>query len=360
MRYPGARWAFILLFAGLSATAQAQTPDEVNTLIKQGVALYDEGKYDEAVLRYKQALKLAPDNSTAQYELAMTYGELGRHQEAIDLCKQLLKKEDGVDPGVYVTYGTALDDLKKPQEAIRIYQTGIKKFPGAGMLYYNLAVTQAGIERYDEARASLQQSVRLNPGHASSHMSLAVLTMQDGNRVPAVLELVRFLQLEPRGQRAVVNLERLDKLLGQGVKRVGKKAVEANLTVTGIQSMNRRKGQPDNFALPDVFLTLAEAKDYQEESKGKSATQRLAEKLDMLGQSLEQEQPDGRRGFAWEYYVPYFITLQKAGYLPTLAYLIQAARPGQPEAQQWLEQHPGQVKELQEWSEAYKWPQVVK
>ncbi|UOQ50912.1 tetratricopeptide repeat protein [Hymenobacter cellulosivorans] len=345
----------ILLCASLTSTAQAQAPDEVKTLIKQGVALYDEGKYDEAVLRYKQALKLAPDNFTAQYELAMTYGSLGRNEEVVELCKQLLKSEQA-DASVYVTYGSALDDLKRPQEAVRIYQAGIKKYPASGLLYFNLGVTQAGMQRYQDATESMQMAVRQNPKHASAHRILALLTAQS-NRVPAIFASVRFLQLEPRGQRAVGGLEVLDKLMGQNVRKTGENAVTLNMSPDMLKQMNGKKNMPDNFGMTDMLLTMTSALDYDEKNKDKSTTVRLAEKLTLLCENLEEKKPETHPGFAWNYYVPYFITLKKAGYLPTLAYLIQAARPGQPEAQQWLEQHPSEVKELQEWSEAYKWPQ---
>ncbi|UOQ70140.1 tetratricopeptide repeat protein [Hymenobacter cellulosilyticus] len=356
MRYFSCKLAFTVLFAGLVATAQAQAPDEVKALIKQGVALYDEGKYDEAVLRYKQALKLAPDNFTAQYELAMTYGHLDRHEEVVEICKKLLQDNANADANVYVIYGTALDDLKQPQEAIRIYQRGIKKFPDNGLLYFNLGVTQASTQRYEEATESMQMAVRKNPRHASAHRILALLTAQS-NRVPAIFASVRFLQLEPHSKRAIGGLEVLDKLMGKGVHKTGENAVTLNVTPNMLKQMNGKKNQPDNFGQADLLLTMASALDYDEKNKDKSATVRLAEKLTSLCQSLEEQKPENHPGFAWSYYVPYFITLKKAGYLPTLAYLIQAARPGQPEAQQWLEQHPSEVKELQEWSEAYKWPE---
>ncbi|PJJ59566.1 tetratricopeptide repeat protein [Hymenobacter chitinivorans] len=353
MRYPSSKLLVVLLLAGLTATAQAQAPDEVKALIKQGVTLYDEGKYDEAVLRYKQALKLAPDDFTAQYELAMTYGSLGRNEEVVELCQRLLKGEPA-DPNVYITYGTALDDLKKPQEAIRIYQTGLKKFPDNGLLYYNLGVTQAGVQRYEEATESMQLAVRKNPRHASAHRTLALLTAQS-NRVPAVFACVRFLQLEPRSPRATGGLELLDKLMGKGVRKTGDKAVTLSMTPDMLKQVNGKKNQPDNFGQADMLLTMASAHDYDDKNKDKSATVRLAEKLTSLCQSLEEQKEASHPGFAWNYYVPYFLTLKKAGYLPTLTYLIQAARPGQPEAQQWLDQHPSEVKEFQEWSEAYKW-----
>ncbi|MCB2407891.1 tetratricopeptide repeat protein [Hymenobacter lucidus] len=355
MRYSGAKWVCIACFCCLSfgAAAQSAANEDVKALIRQGVVLHDAGKYDEAVLRYKQALKLEPDNATAQYELAMTYGNLGRHEEVVEICKKLLKNE-GANDNVYITYGTALDDLKKPQEAIRIYQAGLKKFPESGLLYYNLGVTQASQQRYDEAIGSMQQAARKNPRHASAHRMLALLMAQQ-NRVASVFSLVRFLQLEPQGKRAAGGLEMLDKLMGKGVTKTGENAVTLSMTPAMLKQVNGKKNQPDNFGRADMLLTMDSALDYDEKNKDKSTTERLSEKLTSLFEGLEEQKLEGHPGFAWNYYVPYFLTLKKAGYLPTLVHLIQAARPDAPECQQWLEQHPSEVKELQEWAAAYNW-----
>ena len=43
---------------------------------------------------------------------------------------------------MYSNYGTALDYLQKPDEAINIYSEGIKKFPADYNLYFNRGVTE--------------------------------------------------------------------------------------------------------------------------------------------------------------------------------------------------------------------------
>ncbi|GAA3929267.1 tetratricopeptide repeat protein [Hymenobacter algoricola] len=356
MRYSAAKGLLVSLLCTLLTTTYAQSPAEVKALIKEGVALYDAGKYDEAVLRYRQALKLAPDDFTAQYELALTYGSLGRPEEVVEMSKKLLLNEARADANVYVIYGTALDDLKKPREAVRIYQAGLKKFPDQGLLYYNLGVTQAGLQQYEEAIVSLQQAVRKNPGHASAHRVLGALTAAGGNRVPAVLEYLRFLQLEPLTERSAPNLALLDKLLARGVTPTSDSSVTISLDRDVLKQMNSRKSKPDNFGQADMLLSMKGAKDKALLSKGQLPTERLIEKLGTLLESLAEQKPATRPGFAWEYYVPYFIDLQRAGYLPTLAYLVQASRTAQPEVPQWLEQHSREVKELREWSKAYAWP----
>jgi len=352
-------YAALLLAFGLSvatrqATAQTTSSQE---LVKQGVALYDQGKPDEAVLRYKEALKQDPTNTTARYELALTYNALGRNEEAVALSKQLLKQEAEPGPSIYSTYGNALDGLKKPKEAAKVYQEGLKRYPNDGALHFNLGVTQAtALGQPAEAIGSMQQSVRCRPGHANSLNALALLQQQEGNRVPALLAMLRLLQVEPTGQRAEAVLARFDKLLGQGVEKTGEKAVTINISPETLKNTGK-KGHPDNFSAADMLLSMSGAMDYSEENKDKAPTEQLIRKLDALISVLDELHPAQQEGFTWQYFVPYFVELKKQGYLPALAYSVQESRAARtPEVHTWLANHTATVEEFRSWAAAYAWP----
>ena len=349
--------ALLLSLSWAAHPLRAQQTDSADQLVKQGVTLYDQGKFDEAVLRYKQALKQEPANYTARYELAMTYNALGRNTEAVDLCRQLLKDDPEPGPSAYDTYGNALDGLQKPKEAVKIYQQGIRRYPNEGSLYYNLGVTQAvSLRQLPESIASMQQAVRCRPTHLNSLNSLWKLTLQADNRVPALLEMLRQLQLEPEGGRAEATLGRLDELVGRGVEKTGEQAVTINVSSATLKEAGK-KGHPDNFGPADMLLSMSGALDYSEENKDKTPTEQLIRKLESLISVLDESHPETHEGFAWQYFVPYFVELKKQGYLPALAYSVQASRAAAtPEVQQWLAAHTATLEEFREWSEAYNWP----
>lgn len=348
-----------LLALGLSFSIQSASAQTTGSqeLVKQGVALYDQGKYDEAVLRYNEALKQDATNTTARYELAMAYNALGRNDEAVELCKQLLKQEAAPQSSLYNTYGNALDGLKKPKEAAKVYSEGLKRYPNDGALYFNLGVTQAtALQQPAEAIASMQQSVRCRPGHASSLNALALLQQQEGNRVPALLAMLRLLQVEPTGQRATATLARFDKLMSRGVEKTGEKAITISIDPATLKDAGK-KGRADNFGPADMLLSMSGALDYSEENKDKTPSEQLIRKLESLIGVLGELQPQKQNGFTWQYFVPYFVELKKQGYLPALAYSIQAARADSaPEVRQWLDNHTATLEELSSWSAAYPWP----
>ena len=43
-----------------------------NTMTKEGMKMFDEGDYDGALKKYRQALMLCPQNGSASYELGYT------------------------------------------------------------------------------------------------------------------------------------------------------------------------------------------------------------------------------------------------------------------------------------------------
>jgi tetratricopeptide (TPR) repeat protein len=335
----------------------AQPTTSAPELVRQGVALYDQGKPDEAVLRYTEALKQDPTNTTARYELALTYNALGRNEEAAALCRQLLKQDANPEASFYSTYGNALDGLKKPKEAVKMYQEGLKRYPNDGALHFNLGVTQAtALGQPAEAIASMQQSVRCRPGHANSLNAVALLQQQQGNRVPALLVRLRLLQVEPTGQRAEAALARFDALLNQGVEKTGAKAVTMNISPETLKNAGK-KGRPDNFGAADMLLSMSGAMDYSEENKDKTPTEQLIRKLDALISVLDELHPEQQTGFTWQYMVPYFVELKKQGYLPALAYSVQESRAARmPEVQTWLANHTATLEEFRSWAAAYAWP----
>ena len=47
--------------------------DEVKELVSQGIELHDQGNYNEAINKYKKALEIDKNSTSANYELSYTY-----------------------------------------------------------------------------------------------------------------------------------------------------------------------------------------------------------------------------------------------------------------------------------------------
>jgi tetratricopeptide (TPR) repeat protein len=58
-------------------------------LYDEAIDLFGDGKLDEAIAKYREALVIDPQYVDAWHGLAMAYNELGQHAEAIEAGKKL-------------------------------------------------------------------------------------------------------------------------------------------------------------------------------------------------------------------------------------------------------------------------------
>ena len=341
----------LLVSCAIGTRALAQTTP-ARDLVKEGVQLYDEGKYDQAIAKYQQALATEPANDVAQAELALTYNALGRNAEAKVACEQLLKRSPDVGASVYVTYGNSLDGLGQFKAAEQAYQQGMKKYPETYTLPYNLGIAQAGQQQYPAAIASFQQAVARNPRHASSHMSLGVVQLKAGSRVPGVLALARFLVLEPTGPRATQRLPLLDQAMMQGVSQPDAK----NINITLAPSALSKGKKADDFGPEELMLSMSGALTLDEKNKNKTKLEKFSDQFSSLCRVMGELSAKSSGGFVRTYYVPYFVEMEKKGFVPAFTYLVHSSQTDAPEVQTWLAAHPIEVQVFQEWSKNYDWP----
>jgi tetratricopeptide (TPR) repeat protein len=351
------RLFFVAALGLLPLLSPAQSSDQVRQLAKEGSALHDASRYEEADAKYQQALQLDPGSRLVKYLLALNYYQLKRYAETIRLSQELIAADSKASPAMlYQGYGVSLNALNQPAEAVKVYQQGLKVHPHASMLYFNMGTALYKLRKAEEAQEAFRNSARLDPQHPTSPLFLGLVTADAGNRVPAILEMARFLVLAPDNPRAATALQRIDQLMGRGVEQTGEKSITVNINKSVLDASKHDRGE-DNFADLDMLLTLTAATDYTEENKDKTPAVRFAEKLSLICKDLgEQTAKRKHKGFAWEFYAPYFAELERVGHGQAFAYLIRSADSADTEVQQWLQQHSSQVADFKAWSAAYVWP----
>lgn len=66
---------------------------EIDELVTQGKALLDEGKFEDALSYFEQALVLDQDNADLWNHKGVTLRSLGRYQEALECFNKSLEIE---------------------------------------------------------------------------------------------------------------------------------------------------------------------------------------------------------------------------------------------------------------------------
>jgi tetratricopeptide (TPR) repeat protein len=345
----------ILAFSFLYHAITAQDKAGAEKLVEEGIIYHDKGDYDVAVAKYNNALELDKDNAFALMEKAMSLLHLQKYEESIQCCEKVIKihPDDPRLNSLYVTYGTVYDALGNSKKSIQIYDKGIKRFPDYYQLYYNKGVTLAGIQKFDEAILCFQESVTINPEHASSHNGIARLENMDKKKIPALLAYSRFLLIEQDGNRAKENLAAMQKLMQSSVDKTGDKSVTINISSDLLDISKNGKAKENSFNSTELILTMDAALDYDEKNLNKTAAEQFLRKIETVCASLSETQK-GNHGFYWDYYAPYFIEMRNKKFLETFSYIIFTSS-GDRNVSEWLDSHKQEVSAFSAWSGSFKW-----
>lgn len=327
-------------------TPKAPTEEE-STLTKEGKILHDKGKYDEAISKYEQVLKLNSDNVSALYEMGFSYFAKKDHKKSLEIALKGARYKSNILPDYYVLIGNNYDLLGEADKAIDVYQKGIKLSPQEVSLHYNLAVTYYGAKKADKAVKSLKTAISVNHNHLSSHFALSQVYYQTGYKIPALLASLRFLANEPKSNRSEVALKLVKEILQGSAK-------EASNQINILMSPEEKKDEGD-FSSISAIVALTSASRFLEENKKKTDSENLADQVEVLFSVLKENVNKKNKGFGWEYYVPYFVELDSKNYSKAFIYYILQST-NSPEVKKWLSDNQPLVDEFLLWSKNYSWP----
>ena len=193
------------------------TASQVDSLVKEGISLYEQGNYEGAIQRFEKALESEPNNVFAVYELALTYMRLGNFESAHRIINRGLTS--GIDnmPELYTLSASALDNLGRTEEAISTFDTGIERFPQNYGLRLNLGITYLRLSRAAAARDVLEQAISIDPHHPSGHLLLGQIYAMELQTIPAILALGRSLSLESDGSKRLTAARLIKKIMDDSI-----------------------------------------------------------------------------------------------------------------------------------------------
>jgi cytochrome c-type biogenesis protein CcmH/NrfG len=136
-----------------------------------GNALTDRERLEEAVVAYRESVRVMPNHAESHYKLAVALDDLGRTDEA-KLCYR---------------------------EAIRIH-------PSHGEAHNNLGLLLAADVSWGEAEKHYREAIRLLPQTAGPHNNLGLALAAQGRWNEAIAEYEAALRLKPDYEKARRNL----------------------------------------------------------------------------------------------------------------------------------------------------------
>lgn len=330
---------FIYLFAGIIAFAQ----NEIDSLVKIGVQLHDEQKYDEAIAIYQKALEIDKEDPLANYEIALTYMYKKEYEKALKYSSvSLLYLNNYYLPSVIIK-GSCLDYLGRTDESIALFKDAIKLHPDSYLLHYNLGYNLYHIGKKQEAQGTFIEAIKCNPYHSSSNLFLGIMMDEKNKKTQSILSLYYTLLCDPNSDRARTEVyPMLMEKLSSNVKQDKKNPKNITISVNEPDSSN-------NFSAAELMIAMLEASKYTKKNKKKSEFEHFMKTTSSLFSILGELKKKKDNGFWWEFYVPFFYTMKKDKQIETFCHLISASN--KKESLQWIRKNKAKMEEFYQWME---------
>ncbi|WP_448700844.1 tetratricopeptide repeat protein [Mucilaginibacter sp. AW1-3] len=314
----------IFLLVVMAAVAQT-SQEKAKTLVKDGVALHNAGKFTEAIEKYDQAIKVAPGYDTAYFEKGFTLSTGGgKPKEAVRVLEKLLK----INPQygeAYDLLGTIYAEDKQTDKAIEYYTKGIEAAPKNKDLHFGLGKLYIDQKKFAEAEACLINAIKIDPKDADSMLYYALVTYQQQKNDRSLLAWCSFILLEFRTDRAKNACVYVKDILNNGIKKNGGKAEGSG-------------GQ----LMPTAVLPATQG------NKGFTITDSLSVQLKSAFQVLAQNSAKSQDALYTNYFARYFGELAKTNHMPAFARLITYATY-KTDSQAWFKDNRQAMLDLQAW-----------
>lgn len=303
--------SLLLLFTGSVFASNA------NELINEGIKLHDAGKYEASAEKYKQALKLEPDNYLALYELAFSYMVSKKNEKCISVAKKGLNSKSKLKKRFSVPLGSCYSQLGQSKKAIKAFEQGLKIDPKDAYLHLNIAVTLAGIKQDKKAISHLKEAIKYSNGYASPYYFIAELYRTNNYRIPAMFFYMQFILLEQKSRRSQGAARKIYTLLYQNIDQEN----EGKMTI--FVDPNTPTDEGDFSSLELALSFIASTSNSEKNKKSRPDVARHTDALTSfikICSELDDEQLN--KTFTWKHAAKNMISLQNSSDFNTYAYTL--------------------------------------
>ena len=180
-----------------------------------GIALKDEGRINEAIQHYEEALRIMPDYAEAHNNLGFALYEQGRVDDAIRHYEEALRIKPDLED-VHNNLGNALQDQGRIEDAIRHYEEALRIKPDYAYAHNNLGNALQKQHRIDDAIKHYEEALRIRPDYAEAYNSMGIALFEKGDTDGAIIQFRKALQLDPDHANAQYNLGQILMMQKQG------------------------------------------------------------------------------------------------------------------------------------------------
>jgi tetratricopeptide (TPR) repeat protein len=180
--------------------------DPANQVFRETLAraLRQSGDAARAIVLYRQAVALAPNDADAWYNLAVALQESGNAREGAAALAEAAKRDPN-RPEIHNIRGTALAEAGSLAAAEKEFRETIAGDPHNARAYNNLGNVLSAMNRHDEAAAAYRKSLEFAPRYADPLNGLGAMLVTDGHARDALPYFDRAMQIAPDYYEAQLN-----------------------------------------------------------------------------------------------------------------------------------------------------------
>jgi putative PEP-CTERM system TPR-repeat lipoprotein len=194
--------ALILMTCGAACTSQEQ---KKQAHYQQGNAAFEKHQYAEAVLAYRNAIKIDPRFGEARLKLAQSYEQSG---DTVNAFREYVRAADLLPDNAELQLTTARYLLAAGQfeEARARAQRAVDRAPKNAQAHIVLGSAIAGMKDLEGALKEIEEAISLDPASSAGYTNKGGLLFAQGRRDDALANFQKAVEIEPRSINAQLAL----------------------------------------------------------------------------------------------------------------------------------------------------------
>lgn len=173
-------------------------PNWAQVYYNLGVVFFRLAYLHKAIEAYQKAIELQPDYDRAYFNLALVFDSLGDHKRAIAAYEDVIERVNSVQYKLdaYNNLGALFLRLDRRDEAIAIFQEGIKLQPDGAGFYNNLGQALWYNDK-DGAIEAFEQAIKFDPRMILAHYNLGKAWQVQGFYQVSIVSFQKVIELDP-------------------------------------------------------------------------------------------------------------------------------------------------------------------
>lgn len=201
-------------FAG-SGTAKTTSSPSIDPDYDQGMALVEQARPAEAIVRFDKSIKANPNSAYAYLGRAEAHRMLHQFEVSIEDCNHAMQI-NSEDPRVYLCRGLGEAGQKQFDSAMRDYGEAIRRNPNFAVAYESRGNANIALQQYDRALEDFTQAIRVKPKDAQFYLRRATVYENLKQYEKAIQDCDQAIRLQPNNARAYLERANAKRLSGDG------------------------------------------------------------------------------------------------------------------------------------------------